>query len=170
MREIPLTEGKVALVDDEDYEWLSRWRWRLHAKGPGYASRRDRSRGSVLMHRAIMNADKGVVISHRNGNTLDNRRANLYAETRSQAGSRQRIRTGGQSAYKGVAWDVTNGHWVARIKVQGKRIYLGSFADDVAAARAYDVAALRYFGPLAVTNFEAEAPQLNDDRSAERKE
>jgi hypothetical protein len=122
------------------------------------------------MHRVIMNADKGMVIGHRNGNTLDNRRANLYAETRSQAGSRQRVRSGGASRYKGVAWDVTNGHWVARIRVQGKRIYLGSFDDDVAAAQAYDAAALRYFGPLAVTNFEAETAQPDDERLVERKE
>ena len=108
------------------------------------------------MHRAIMDADKGMVIGHRNGNTLDNRRANLYAETRSQAGSRQRLRTGGRSRYKGVTWDAPNRHWRALIQVQKKRIHVGYFDDEVEAARAYDTAARQHFGPLAVTNFEAE--------------
>jgi len=164
MKEIALTQGRTALVDDDDYEWLSQWRWYFNSNGPGYASRWDKSRRSVLMHRVIMNAEKGVVIGHRNGNTLDNRRANLYAETRSQAGSRQRLRAGGRSGYKGVAWDVTNGHWVARIQVQRKRIYLGSFEDDVAAARAYDAAARQHFGPSAVMNFPAEAAQPDEER------
>ncbi len=143
MREIPLTADKVALVDDEDYEWLSQWPWSFYRQGPGYAGRWAAGQ-SILMHRAIMNAEKGVVIGHRNGNTLDNRRRNLYAVTRSQPGNRQRIRARGSSRYKGVIWDVTHGHWLARIWVQGKSKHIGSFDNEMEAARAYDAAALRF--------------------------
>src|SRR5688500_7265529 len=110
MKEIALTQGRTALVDDEDYEWLSKWRWHFQATGPGYASR-DQHR--ILMHRVIMQAAKGEVIGHRNGNTLDNRRTNLYRASRSTIGSQQRIRAGGWSRYKGVTWDRSNNRWRA---------------------------------------------------------
>ena len=152
MKEIALTQGRTALVDDDDYEWLSQWRWYFNSNGPGYASRWDKSRRSVLMHRVIMNAEKGVVIGHRNGNTLDNRRVNLYRATRSTLGSQQRPQTGGHSRYKGVTWDRSNQRWRAQIKVQGKPKHLGYFTDEAAAAQAYDEAAARLFGPVAVTN------------------
>ena len=150
MREIPLTQGRVALVDDEDYDWLSQWRWQFLSGRPGYATRNEHR---VFMHRAIMQAAEDELIGHRNGNTLDNRRANLYRASRSDLGSRQRIRTGGLSRYKGVTWDRANGRWRAMIQVQAKRIHLGYFGDEVAAARAYDAAALHHFGPAAVINF-----------------
>ena len=152
MREIPLTDGKVALVDDEDYDWISQWCWRFYDLAGGYAARVENSRW-ILMHRVIMQAGKGVLIGHRNGNTLDNRRANLYRADRSSAGSQQRIRAGGKSRHKGVVWDAASKRWRALVKVRGRRMHLGYFEDEDEAARAYDAAALQHFGPAATTNF-----------------
>ena len=151
MREIPLTDGKVALVDDEDYEWLSQWPWKFRTIGRGYAMRVEKSKW-IMMHRVIMNAAKGELIGHRNGNTLDNRRVNLYRATRSTLGSQQRVHPGVHSRYRGVTWDRSNQRWRAQIKVQGKYKHLGYFTDEAAAAQAYDEAAARLFGPVAVTN------------------
>ena len=152
MRELPLTKGKVALVDDDDYAWLAQWRWGFYSAGPGYAVRKENQQ-KILMHRFIMEAAKGELIGHRNGNTLDNRRANLYRADRSRLGSQQRVRAGGHSQYKGVTWDSSNQRWRAVIQVQGKRLYLGYFDVEEEAARAYDQAALQHFGPSALINF-----------------
>ncbi len=151
MREIPLTKGKVALVDDEDYDGLAQYEWQFYAPGPGYAARFEKGT-CFLMHRVIMQASEGELIGHWNGNTLDNRRANLYRATSSNIGAQQRIRTGGKSRFKGVTWDSSNDRWRAVIRVHGKKIHVGYFRDEEEAARAYDAAALRYFGPSAMTN------------------
>lgn len=83
MRKIPLTQGKFALVDDADYEWLSKWKWHAHKDRNGklwYAERSDRNRTPriVKMHREILRTRKSLVVDHRNCNGLDNRRINIH--------------------------------------------------------------------------------------------
>jgi len=74
MKEMELTKGKVALVDDKDFEWLSQWKWSIFSIG--YAGRTEVYK-TIYMHRVIANAPKGFVIDHLNGNIRDNRRCNL---------------------------------------------------------------------------------------------
>ena len=158
MKKIPLTQGKFAIVDDEDYPLLNRWSWFAHnERGYWYAVRKH-----VRMHRFILGAKKGQEVDHANGNGLDNRKSNIRICTISQnqanANLRQEQKT---SQFKGVCWHKHSRKWRAQIKVNGEKIHLGCFLNEIDAARAYDVVARHYFGEFARTNFqrEEEKPQ-----------
>jgi hypothetical protein len=90
MREIPLTQGKVTLVDDADYEWLSMWRWEYQS---GYAVRKEDGR-TIRMHREITDCPPGFDVDHINRNRLDNRRSNLRVVTRWGNNLNRQMRTG----------------------------------------------------------------------------
>jgi HNH endonuclease len=155
-KEIPLTQGKVALVDDEDYDFLMQWKW--HANR-GYAIRteytgpwRERDQKDIRMHRVIVNALPGEEVDHINKNRADNRRANLRKCTHHQNTMNSPARNW-SSQYKGVTFAKRDGRWTARIGVNYRIIQLGTFQDEMAAAIAYDHAAIRYHGDFAVLNF-----------------
>jgi hypothetical protein len=161
VKEIPLTKGQVAIADDADYEWLSRWKWQAHwNKGTRsfYASRADYSNGRnaqrvIIMHREIIGATEGQHADHVNHGTLDNRRANLRFATSSQNSCSRRKQTNNTSGYKAVNWEKNKNKWRARIKLNGKKRSLGYFTDPVLAAQAYDKAALELHGEFACINF-----------------
>lgn len=148
MKEIQLTQRKVALVDDEDFEGLNQWRW--HFTNSGYAARRAwPSNKIVLMHREIMNTPTGKDTDHINRNGLDNRRTNLRVCTRSQNNlnkNKEKINTSG---YKGVFWRNDQNLWLARVGT----VYVGKFKDKTDAAKAYDNKAKELFGEFAKLNF-----------------
>lgn len=159
IRYIPLTRGMHAIVDAEDYKWLSQYKW--HAGRPTKAgkiyARRTRRRGDViLMHRQIMNPPRGMVVDHINGNTLDNRRCNLRICTQTENIHNSRLRCDAQSRFKGVY--PKGDKWYARIKHRGKIYYLGTFDDDVEAAKARDRKATELYGQYAWLNFPPEEP------------
>lgn len=158
---IPLTQGKVAIVDDADYEWLNQWKWCTVKRESGrcYAARMVRvglKRKTLLMHRLILGLDFG---DEREGDhinvvgTLDNRRSNLRIATKSQNMCNRGKTKENTSGFKGVSWDMNAKKWHAQIKVNGERISLGLFVNPVSAARAYDIAALELHGEFARTNF-----------------
>ena len=162
-REIPLTQGRVALVDDADYEWLSQWKWCYAA---GYAVRSIRNpdgkprQKHIKMHRLIAGAKDGEWVDHRNLNTLDNQRHNLRCCTitesqRNRGKQVNQVRTkynrAPASQYKGVFKG--DNAWRVRICVNGKRINIGSFTSELEAALAYDEAARLHHGEFANTNF-----------------
>lgn len=156
-KQIPLTQGKYALVDDDVYEWASKYKW--HAwrhRSTLYALRatgKSPHQKIMRMHREIMNAPSGVMVDHINGDGLDNRRENLRLATNAE-NLRNRGRTANNtSGYKGVCWFDDRGKWSARIKVTNKTIYLGYFDTAEAAAIAYDRAAREHHGEFAKTNF-----------------
>jgi hypothetical protein len=147
MREIPLTQGKVALIDDEDYEWLAGLRW--HYANVGYA----KSSRLGYMHRLILCISDGTaVVDHVNGDKLDNRRCNLRIATRAQNVMNQRVSSANTSGFKGVSWDVDAGKWRAYINFQHKRVYIGLFTDVEEAALAYNLKAAELFGEFALLN------------------
>ena len=111
---------------------------------------------SHQMRKLIIKIPPAMFIDHINHNSLDNRKANLRPATRTQnIWHRKKFKKPSRSRYKGIDWLKTQNRWRARIRVNGKRIYLGSFDNQISAAKAYDDAAKRYHGQFAVPNFEA---------------
>jgi hypothetical protein len=151
MAEIPLTQGRVAIVDDADFEWLGSLKWCAHGRGrKAYACRREKGK-MVLMHRMILPVGLGEEIDHVDGDRLNNTRANLRACTRSQNNANQPKKPGGSTPFKGVSFN--HGRYRARIQVARIVYKLGWFDTAVEAALAYDAAARQHFGPFARLNF-----------------
>ena len=154
-KEIPLTRGKVALVDDEDYDWLSKFTWHAHGKEPNiYAARHEpRSKGHkiVLMHREILKARAGIKIDHRDTDSLHNCRINLRYCTHQQNMMNRRPNAGRR--LKGVYPNCVGTRWQARIRLNRKDIYLGTYDTETQAAVAYDAAAMKHHGEFARLNF-----------------
>ena len=149
MREIPLRAGLVTLVDDDVYEWASDLKWRVVSnRGNLYAVRGHRS---TYLAREIMGAPRAN-IDHVNGNTLDNRRANLRACSSTENSYNQKKVLGTSSRFKGVTWDKDIKKWRAMIRFQKRLVHLGSFASEIEAALVYDRSALGYFRQFARTN------------------
>lgn len=155
MKEITLLRGQKALVDDADYEWLHQWTWHLHDTGCAVRSAwHNGTNHKVRMHREIVNAPKGVEVDHKDGNKLNNTRANLRlaSRTENQCNVRKR-KTETTSLYKGVWWHAQKGKWVATIWKDKRHHHLGLYEDEKCAAVRYDAAALELHGDFASTNF-----------------
>ncbi len=153
MKQIKITQNKIALVDDADFEWLNQWKW--HYRNTGYAIRRDYCGEKprwVRMHRLIINAPKGMEVDHKNGDKLDNRRSNLRIATHKDNCRNVPKRSNGKNIYKGVEKGSLAKSYSSRIKVNGERIYLGSFKTAETAAKAYNQASKKYFGEFGYLN------------------
>lgn len=173
MKEILLTRGYVSLVDDEDYERVGKFNWMVSIKKGRdtiYAVReivlspRDeqgkRKRHVQTMHRFILNLPPGKVptVDHWNRNGLDNQKHNLRPTTQQMNVCNRRktlVRSGKNctSKFKGVSRNKRRSVWCAHIVANGKQHYLGAFHDEVAAAHAYDSAAILHFGEFSLLNF-----------------
>jgi len=158
VKEIPLTQGRVALVDDEDYEWLNQWKWYYDKKGrTGYAVRdsvgRPTLRKQVRMHRLIMDAPQGLEVDHINGIGTDNQRGNLRLCTHKQNRRNTRMCAHNTSGYKGVHWDKARQKWFAQIHIDDWPHFLGRYLEIEDAAKAYDAAAREIYGEFACLNF-----------------
>lgn len=152
-KEIPLTRGMVAIVDDDWYEMLSLVKWAASKRG--YARRSSTYNGNNYcepMHRVILDAPRSIAVDHINNNRLDNRRSNLrFSDAKGNNGN-QSIRVGGTSKFKGVHFSPAKNRWIAQISRDGRRIHIGTFTSEDEAAIAYNLAALAHFGDFAKLN------------------
>jgi len=159
-RRIPLTQRKYAIVDTDDYWPLSKHKWYAAKMGKTfYAARvvrkKDGKQHQIFMHRQILKFPHDMFVDHINRNGLDNRKANLRPATAAQ-NVRNRTKSNSRSfssKYKGVTWHRERKLWQAQIRFNSKPIFLGSFGDEVHAAKAYDLAAKKYHGQFASPNF-----------------
>ena len=159
MKFIPLTQGKFAIVDDEDFERINQYKWQaVRHKDTFYAARNKWNSTTkrmklIYMHRQILHLLIGTECDHKNHNGLNNRKQNLRAATTAQNRYNQLPRKNGTSKLKGVYWD-KNGHkWHAKITKDSKSLYLGLFVNESDVADAYDKMAKRLFGEFAYLNF-----------------
>lgn len=179
MKTVPLhgkkAAGRVAVVDDEDYELVMQYRWFVYER-PGTATRRPEGpyaianaghgragQHSIRMHWLIVGA-KGI--DHEDHYGLNNQRSNLRPATQSQNGGNQRSQLRGESPYKGVTWSRRKRKWLVQITAAGRTRHLGYFWSEMEAAYAYDAAARELFGKFAHPNFPGEPPQALRDEWA----
>jgi hypothetical protein len=156
-----LSRGKYAIVDPADFYRLREYKWFVSVgiNNKFYAARwapnRNGKRGkSIRMHREVANTPDGLECDHINGNSLDNRKANLRSATHLQnCWNARKSSQSGSSKYKGVTFHKMRQEWLAQICVDGQRISLGRFKDEKKAAKAYDKAAKKHFGEFAALNF-----------------
>ena len=141
VKQIPLSQGKIAIVDDEDYEWLNQWKWTYQHKHTNceYAIRTSyqKPKKHIQMHRLMLNAKKGQICDHKNHNGLDNRRENIWIVSRRQNLQNRKFR---RSIYPGIYWYPITRKWHSRIRINGKRYSLGYYRTEWAAFFAYSEA------------------------------
>lgn len=156
MKEIQLTKGLSVKVDDEDYEWLIKFKWYCNNRGYAVRSSHFKTESgkwtckTVLMHREIANAPKGMDVDHADLDPLNNQRYNLRVCTRTENSLNRGLCKANTSGFRGV--NKADKKWIARIAFNGKRLYLGAFTDKQEAVRAYNAAALKYHGEFARLN------------------
>jgi len=138
MRTIELTQGKLALVDDEDFEELNQYKWFANKRGNTFYAVRNTKRPNrtkIRMHKEIMDTPKGLETDHIDGDGLNNCRPNLRVVTSRQ--NQQNRHTPKSSIYPGICWWKDRGKWRARIEINGKRKHLGLFDVEEEAYNAY---------------------------------
>lgn len=151
---ISLSHGKFTVIDAADAERVQGIRW--------YALNTNRSKWYaaawvggrlIYLHRHLLNAPKGTVTDHIDGDSLNNRRANLRLCTRGQNARNVRSMTNTSSRYKGVTWCKWSGRWAAYIHLNKRIRNLGRFESEIEAAHAHDAAARKLHGEFARLNF-----------------
>jgi hypothetical protein len=158
---LPLTRGLFAVIDAEDYEKASQFRWsaalvktksgnRYYAHRTVWTDWKRKLQTKILLHRFILDAPKGIWVDHANRDTLDCRKGNLRFATKQQNIVNRVLPSG--ASYRGVM-RTESGKYLACIGFNYKRIRLGNFRSPIDAAKAYDSKALELFGEFAVLNF-----------------
>jgi hypothetical protein len=159
MKEILLTQEKVAIVDDEDYEYINQWKWQAHKHRETFYAwrtiRKDGKKITIQMHREIMGFlyCDGRICDHKNRNGLDNRKSNLRNANSSMNSYNRKINKNNHSQYRGVSWRDKARKWIVQVGLNGRQIYGGRFSDIISAAKAYDKIVESIRGNDAILNF-----------------
>jgi hypothetical protein len=153
MKEIALSNGKIALVDDEDYDYLSQWKWCYDGN---YATRsvwngKIKRKKKIYMHRALIVPIKGLEVDHINRNKLDNQRCNLRVCS-SQENQLNKLKNKNRVYPKGVYWCNKKRRYRVRGTFEKRTKHIGDFIDILDAAKAYDKWAENNHGEFALTN------------------
>ena len=155
MKEIILYKNKgICLIDDEDYNLLSKFNWTLHHDGYAQISIKINNKWGVkFMHQLLINTPKGMETDHIDHNKLNNQKFNLRIVTNSQ-NNMNRLKQNGEysSKFKGIYWHKRDEKWYAQIRFNKKYYYLGSFKNEIDAAKAYNNKAKELFGKYACLN------------------
>ena len=157
MKKIPLTQGKFAFVDDEDYKRLMAMGSWMYHRGYAIRSKRVKKNGKwasdvIRMHRLIIDIPDGLEVDHINLNKSDNRRSNLRICTRTENIINRLVQRNNSSGFKGVVWHKRIEKFQARIGVGKKRLHLGYFDNALDAAKAYNNSAKQYHGQFSILN------------------
>lgn len=165
VKTISLGDGYYAYVDAADYEWLSKWKWHLCS---GYAVRYEKGK-LLFMHRETMKPPEGMIVDHKNRNKLDNTREGLRICTQQENTRNAGKIQGTYSRFKGVSYRKERDKYFGQVYCEGEQYYLGLYADEIDAARAYDLTAVALFGEFARINFPEEwTPQRRRKVYAQR--
>lgn len=152
MKFIELTQGKKTIIDDEDFNTLSKFKWSF---SNGYAAKKITGNRNLFLHTLVMNPPAGKKVDHINGDSLDNRKSNLRICTQAQNLRNQKIGKRNKSGYKGVSY-MKEGkrvkRWVVKIVLNYKQYHVGYFETKQEGAVAYNEAAKKYFGEFANLN------------------
>ena len=157
-KEIQLTKGQVAIVDDDMFDYLNQWKWQASEQKNGkfYAQRKikvNSLRKCIMMHRLIVNnTDIKLHTDHINGITLDNRKINLRICTNSQNQMNKKVQINNKNGLKGVSFNKEKKKYEVSITIKGNKIFLGYYFNPIDAAKAYNEAAIKYFGEFANLN------------------
>lgn len=165
MKFIKLTQNQYAIVDDEDFEKLNHHKWCATKKGNTYYVRRGgnprKGIKQIMMHREIMDNPMGLEIDHIDGNGLNNQRSNLRICThRQNLWNSRPYNKNTSSTLKGVHWCKARKRWIARVCINGKSTYIGSFLSEDEAGIARDRVARDLCGDFARTNFKIQGVSI----------
>ena len=150
---IPLSQGKVALIDEADFNRVNKYKWYFNNGYVMHAEYFGKKVKMYLLHRFIMNTPKGMDTDHKNGDKLDNRQENLRICNRSENNQNRLKVSTASSVYKGVSWNKKMKKWKSQVKLNKKPYYIGSFVKEIHAAMAYDMFAKDLHGEFAQLNF-----------------
>lgn len=158
MKKILLTQGQIALVDDEDFDFINQWKWYYEKKNrnnTGYAIRTVKINGKrkrLYMHRVLLKAPDGMEVDHKNMNGIDNRKENIRVCTCLENKRHYSVRRDNRTGIKGVSWDKRRQKYRVQISIKGKRLWLGTYNSLSDATTIYNEAARQYYKEFAYLN------------------